>query len=239
MVGKNQIFFGSDFPVVTENVTVDIYPSTRELLQQLKLGLVEEALTVVNHIEQQIREERFLTLDHLQLIGMEIAVLLFAEVKEWTEIGNQISREYDFYQFNLEIKQSQTVTEIFDKLREIICEICIAVNLFRKSMHHTLIKEAINYITANFDKTELSLHNVADQIHLSPTYLSNIFKKEQGINFFDFILELRMNKAKELLRDGTLKVYEVAQQVGYNNVHYFSSCFKKYTGISPTDFKSY
>ena len=106
-------------------------------------------------------------------------------------------------------------------------------------MHHNLIQQAIDYITANFSNTELSLQNVAAQIHLSPTYLSNIFKKEQGINFSDFILELRMNKAKELLRDGTLKVYEVAQWVGYNNVHYFSSCFKKYTGISPMDFKNH
>ncbi len=238
ITGGNQIYFGRELPTETENSTVDIYPMARELVQQLKLGLLEESLTVVAQIEKEILEERLVTLERLRLIGLEIAVLLFAEVKEWSEIGNQISKKYDVYQFTLNLNQSQTTTEIFGKLRRLITEICTAVNLFRKSMHHTLIQQALDYITANFGKTELSLQDVAAQIHLSPTYLSNIFKKEQGINFFDFILELRMNKAKKLLRDGTLKVYEVAQLVGYNNVHYFSASFKKYTGISPTDFKN-
>lgn len=238
VLGTNQIFSGCDLPTVPNYVELDIYPVIRELLQQIKLGLLEESLTLVDHIEQQIRAKQFLAFDHLQLIGMEIAVLLFAEVKEWPEIGAQIGRKYDSYQFNLQIKQSQTITEVLDKLREVIREICAVVNQFRKSMQHTIIEQAIDYITVNFSNADLSLQDVAEQIHLSPTYLSNMFKKEQGINFFDFILDLRMNKAKTLLRDGALKVYEVAEAVGYNNVHYFSACFKKYTGISPTDFKN-
>jgi two-component system response regulator YesN len=239
ILGKNQVFFGPDLPMTSENVTVDVYPIARKLLQQLKLGLLEEALTLVNRVEQQIRAERCLALDHLQMIGMELAVLLFAEVKEWPEIGAKISQKYDSYQFNFAIKQAQTVTEVFDRLREVIREICTAVNTLRKSLQHNLITQAIGYITANYNKTDLSLHDVAAQIHLSPTYLSNTFKKEQGINFSDFILELRMKKAMELLRGSDFKVYEVAELVGYNNVHYFSACFKKYTnGISPTDFKN-
>jgi two-component system response regulator YesN len=106
-----------------------------------------------------------------------------------------------------------------------------------KSMQKTLIGQAIDYITAHFSQPDLSLQEVAEAIHISPTYLSSIFKKEQGSNFSDFILELRMKKAKELLGSGVMKVYEVAEAVGYNNVHYFSACFKKYSGISPTDFK--
>ena len=237
ILGKNQIFFGRDLPIAPENVTLDFYPAARELLQQLRLGLLEESLALIDQIEQQIRAEPFLALDHLQLIGMGLAVLLFTEVKEWPEIGAQIDQKYDLYQFSLEIKRSQTVTEVFGKLREVIRDICNAMNLLRENLQHILIEQAIEYIVANYNK-DISLQDVADQIHLSPTYFSNIFKKEKGVNFSDFVLELRMNQAMELLRNSGLKVYEVAEEVGYNNVHYFSACFKKYTGISPTDFKS-
>lgn len=117
------------------------------------------------------------------------------------------------------------------------CSMMEISHILGENINKTLIQQAIDYIITHFDKSDLSLQEVAREIHLSPTYLSSIFKKEQGINFSDFILTLRMKKAKELLLSGAFKVYEVAELVGYNNVHYFSACFKKYTGISPTDFK--
>lgn len=118
-------------------------------------------------------------------------------------------------------------------------EACTAleINHVLGSMQNTLVGQAIDYITGHYNQSDLSLQEIAGVIHLSPTYLSSIFKKEQGINFSDFVLDLRMDKAKELLSSGVLRVYEVAELVGYNNVHYFSACFKKYTGISPTDYK--
>ena len=99
---------------------------------------------------------------------MGLAVLLFTEVKEWPEIGAQIDQKYDLYQFSLEIKRSQTVTEVFGKLREVIRDICNAMNLLRENLQHILIEQAIEYIVANYNK-DISLQDVADQIHLSPT----------------------------------------------------------------------
>ncbi|MOA64252.1 Bifunctional transcriptional activator/DNA repair enzyme AdaA [compost metagenome] len=78
---------------------------------------------------------------------------------------------------------------------------------------------------------------MADEVHISPTYLSYIFKKEQNINFSDYLLETRMKVAMELLRMKDLKSYEVAELVGYSNAQYFRTCFKKYTGCSPSAFK--
>jgi two-component system response regulator YesN len=64
-----------------------------------------------------------------------------------------------------------------------------------------------------------------------------MFKKELGINFIDYLNGLRIEKAKELLMDPKYKTYEVAEKVGINDAHYFSRLFKKYVGISPTEFK--
>lgn len=69
------------------------------------------------------------------------------------------------------------------------------------------------------------------------TYFSSLFKKETGRNFTDYLTELRMNKAKELLREKDIMVSDVAEMVGYNDLKYFSRLFKKITGISPSDYK--
>ena len=237
ILGQDQTLTVQDPPRPAGRATVDIYPAARELLRPIKLGLLDESLAHLARMERQIMAEP-LPLDHLQLIGMEIMMLLFTEVKEWPEIGEKIGRQYNFYQFHLEIKQLQSAGAIFAKLREVVRDLCNAVNTIRKKLQQTLVEQAMEYIVANYAKDGLSLQDVASQIHVSPTYLSNIFKKARGINFSDFVLEVRMKKAMELLRNSNLKAYEVAERIGYANVHYFSAIFKKYTGVSPTEFKN-
>jgi two-component system response regulator YesN len=64
-----------------------------------------------------------------------------------------------------------------------------------------------------------------------------MFKKEQGINFVDYLNELRINKAKELLADARYKTYEVAQAVGVPDSHYFSKLFRKYAGMTASEYR--
>lgn len=71
-----------------------------------------------------------------------------------------------------------------------------------------------------------------------PAYLSRLFKKKTGINFVDYLTRLRVEKAKEFLALPALKVYTVAEMVGYENPRYFSRIFKDVTGMSPQDYRS-
>jgi two-component system response regulator YesN len=80
---------------------------------------------------------------------------------------------------------------------------------------------------------------LAEQFHLNHSYLSVLFKKEMGRTISDFMQEARMNKAKELLRDPGIKVYEVAEQVGFQTAAYFTFLFKKTTGTTPQEFRDY
>ncbi|ARP42956.1 putative response regulatory protein [Geobacillus thermodenitrificans] len=101
----------------------------------------------------------------------------------------------------------------------------------------SVVDKAIEYMEQHYNKEGLTLNEVAQAVHVNPSYLSNMFKVKKGTNFSDCLLELRMRKAMELLRDRNAKVYEVAEMVGYSNPQYFSVCFKKYVGLSPLDFK--
>lgn len=84
---------------------------------------------------------------------------------------------------------------------------------------------------------QLSLEGVAEQIHVSPKYLSRLFKDEMGIGFSEYLTQVRLEAAEKLLSGSALSVREIAVQVGYLDEKYFSRLFKKETGLKPTEFR--
>ncbi len=98
------------------------------------------------------------------------------------------------------------------------------------------IAQAVDYIHAHYLDT-LTLQQVADRVHVSKNYLSILFKKSTGHNFIDYVITLRVQKARELLSLTDLKVYEVAERSGFHDVKYFGKLFKKMTGYSPLEYR--
>lgn len=102
--------------------------------------------------------------------------------------------------------------------------------------NRVLIEKAMHYVRQHYDQP-LSLESVADYVHISPSYLSVLFKKYAKINFSKFLRNCRIAQAKERLVTTHDKVYEIATQVGYPNSKYFIDLFKETTGISPHEYR--
>ena len=96
------------------------------------------------------------------------------------------------------------------------------------------MEEAIH---AQLSDPELSLKSLAFQLGFSPSYLSVLIKKELGLPFQDYLIQERMKKAKLLLLTTDLKIYEIAEQVGFEDMNYFSQRFKQVVGLTPRQFK--
>lgn len=122
----------------------------------------------------------------------------------------------------------ESILELFDRVTEMLTRKGMALN--------PLIEKAMIYIHAHLEET-LSLETIADHVHVNPTHLSRTFKKECGENMTEFINKVRIEKAQELLSFSNTLAYEVAEKVGFNDPAYFSAIFKKYTGLSPKEFK--
>lgn len=128
--------------------------------------------------------------------------------------------------------------EIMDLVLESISEFMTALkNLLKeKNILSTEISKALLYMKKNYVK-ELSLQEVAEHVNLSPSYFSSIFKKELNVNFIEYLNDIRISNAKELLRNTSMKSYEIAEKVGFKESTYFSVLFKKATGTSPNKFR--
>nr|WP_213087411.1 response regulator [Streptococcus pacificus] len=83
----------------------------------------------------------------------------------------------------------------------------------------------------------LSLKTLANQLSFSPNYLSVLIKKDLGMSFQDYLIQERLKKAKRLLLTTHLKIYEIAEQVGFEDMNYFSQRFKQVVGVTPSQFK--
>lgn len=99
-----------------------------------------------------------------------------------------------------------------------------------------LIHQALNYVSGRLG-SDLTVQECAGVVHLSPSYFSNLFKKETGMTFMQYVTSARMDKAKELLLEG-MQVQDITFELGYRDRPYFSELFKKHTGLTPTEFRA-
>lgn len=102
----------------------------------------------------------------------------------------------------------------------------------------TVIGNAKEYINNCYSR-EIGLDDVAAFVQLSPAYFSRLFKQETGENFIDYLIKVRMEHGKRLLETTNHKTYEISQMVGYKKSKYFSKLFKKYSGYTATEYRSY
>jgi len=96
--------------------------------------------------------------------------------------------------------------------------------------------QVCRYVLENIDGN-ISLSAVSDSLFMNKSYISEVFKQKTGLSFIEYLTIVKMERAKKLVGDGRLKAYEVAELLGFKDVEYFSRLFKKYTGITPSEYR--
>lgn len=146
--------------------------------------------------------------------------------------------------------EAVNITEMYDKIMEMeTCDHIMAwfeetlqgisnsmAPMEENAKSADVVQQIVEYIDNNYDK-EISLGGIADQLGLDPSYVSRLFKNESGVNFMEYLLSLRIKRAKELLITTKNTVADVGRSVGYENTHSFIRIFKKYEGVTPGQYK--
>lgn len=99
------------------------------------------------------------------------------------------------------------------------------------------VLDAMNYIAEHYSDSDISITPIARSLSVSESHLSHVFKKETSYTIVNYLTQYRIHMAMKLLQDRRYKVYEVAEMVGYRDVAYFGSTFKKLTGMSPSEYQ--
>lgn len=130
-----------------------------------------------------------------------------------------------------------SVAEIRDRLQDILLGALAYRDSLTNQQHGAMLHQVHTYIDRHYMDAALSLNEVAGQVNLSPSHFSAVFSQETGQTFKEYLTEVRIRRAKELLRSTTLKSFEISYQIGYSDPHYFSYVFRKQTGLSPKEYR--
>jgi two-component system, response regulator YesN len=122
----------------------------------------------------------------------------------------------------------ESLAEVYD---EAMADIAAAVH------HGSFVLLAQNYVEAHIGDPDLSLEEVAESVEISPGHLSRLFKQETGHSFVDYLTRVRVARAVHLMSDPAMKIYQVAESVGYQSQHYFSRAFKRVLGRPPVELR--
>ena len=150
--------------------------------------------------------------------------------------GTLMQRSDDYFTKVLQsIYEANTVDELKNVITKYIKYCCNNIN--KQSTVTAIVSASLKIINSQLDDPDLNLNNVALQLNVTPNYLSNRFSRDMKQSFSNYLTSLRIDKAKHLLKSLDLKVYEVACQVGFIDVAYFSRVFKENTSLTPLQYR--
>ncbi|MFD2611185.1 response regulator transcription factor [Paenibacillus gansuensis] len=191
--------------------------------------------------------------DKLQELAEEVIRRLLAiqGTAETLRIRREVNYQLQGLLFTWEERQQRSVSaaeSVFDKLtlmqctlagwKEAFLSVFLPVQRERPSAARRPIEKALQFIEENYNRS-ITLQDTADLLYLNPSYLSRLFHEETGETFSKYIVRVRMRRAKELLKNTPLKVYEIADRVGYKDFRHFAKTFKETEGITPAQYRDY
>jgi two-component system response regulator YesN len=205
-----------------------------ETEQKLQLSMEkrekEAAKAIIHQFYQQANEQSA----NLLKINFNVAVTL-------TKLLNRLGLNPEsFLGSELKLYRQLNVCTSLEQLLltvDGILEICFEqIGKNEKSWNNSVMAKAMEFIILHYNE-DISLQSVSEHISLSPAYLSKQFKKTYNQNFIEFLIQYRMEKARELLKSSTYSVNEVSFIVGFKDEKHFFRTFKKITGVTPGAYK--
>lgn len=144
----------------------------------------------------------------------------------------------DAENFKAAIQSIHTAEEMKEYMQRFLSRALELRDMVSGRRYSDIIEAAKERIEDTYMSEEISLNTVAASVGMSPSYFSSIFSREMGKTFVEYLTQIRMEKAKELLMCSSMKTSEIGYEVGYKDPHYFSYLFKKIQGCSPKDYRA-
>lgn len=208
--------------------------SSKELMAQVGQLVIKLKECIADHSVYQyknIMDELFGLLRSMPVLSSDEVKKLFSGI---LFLLNELDTCFDEMNY---ISAAETLDELQSLFEEILnrkaCH-CLEEDQYKNCSF--LVKRILNYVNENYQK-ELSLSLLSEELNISPNYISRVFREEVGKTLFNYINEVRVEKAKKLMHQQELKIYEIGEKVGFNSSVHFNIVFNKLTGCSPKQYR--
>lgn len=232
-LGKNQTINYSD---IYKNSNSTAAANTSTMRNDLKYLIMTGDKERINHFVDSLFEKELFIVDtyYIQFICITIIYYIQINLLELNEKPSNIMEEIfmtvdRYYKLN-------TVDDAKHWLKNLIWKVSSYMNSKDRRKNKKVIEVLKNFMHENYNK-DLTVAEIAQKAYLSPCYANYIFKKETGVTLMEYLTRIRMEEAQRLLRNSLLKVYEIADMVGYKSSSYFSSVFKEHFKMTPLEFR--
>lgn len=228
--GERSVLTPEEAEAVADRSFYYPFETERQLLALIKEGRKPEAMELIGQtLRINAEEKRLSPADRAAFLTMLLATtqrVLQATGRTWEQVYGEAQPPERLTGLDLSAASLPPLLSHFERLAD-------SVDAGRRRSDRHVVEQMVDYLHEHYVR-DVSLTDLSEQFHLTPNYISTIFKDYTGSNFKDYLNEYRVNRAKALLRsDPSLSVGELAQRVGCNHAMTFSRMFKKYEGVSP------
>lgn len=194
----------------------------------------EKAVKLVRRTCDRAGFGNSVSISYLKNLLFEMLTDITREIEQWSMGLRQKEGMQQDYVWELMLR-FETVSEIQEYLLGKIDELFEAAGLL--ASENKTVRQAVRVLRSQYMREELTVAEVAEQVYVTPNYLSTLFKKEMGVTVSDYLTYVRVERAKELLRSPGIKLYEAARQVGYGDPNYFTKAFKRREQMTPSEYR--
>jgi two-component system response regulator YesN len=236
----HQLFRGQQCLIFSEEIMLlnskeYVYPSSKEkqLVDFLMSGKTEEAKAVYTDI---IGETAMYSITVVQL-SLSHLTLTVNNVIRILKQNNALSVMLEFDATIIGLSHVESIDEVNEKFYRLFDALKLNVEEKKSLKHDDLVRRMNEIIERDYTSPNLGLNSIADELNMSPIYISRLYKQSTTLALPDVIQDTRMNMAKRLLIETDYSVADIAEKTGYTSSSYFYRMFKKNTGVTPNDFR--
>lgn len=233
---KDNVIFIEDVDV-TGKKEGSIYPFNLEdkIIMALKTGDIANIKKYTGRFYDFFTREAESTPADIKRATLQLGYLILKKQIEWnisTKIIKTIEKTLE-----ITVKNANSLTELKKFINNFLLEIAKEIKERQIEQDQSHINRTKEFIQNNYSQ-DLTLKDIAKVIYITPNYLANLFKNKTGKTVISYLTEVRIEEARRLLLETPLKVYQIAEKVGYHDSKYFSQVFKKQVGITPNEYRN-
>lgn len=245
---SHKFFLGNNSIIYIEDVTssqmftqinnpkdfVNLNHLQHKILYSLKAGNIIDVSVKTDTYFSHLTNEKLFTIGYLQGLCINLIVKAYSCVYEMDNSTHTIFSEYPNSIHR--ILAAETVTQMQSIAREILLKITKYFEEKSNFKHNNLIND-IKYFVDNHYMENISLVDIANEVYMSTNYICALFKKETSMTIHDYLMKAKMKKARSMLENTDMKIFEIAFALGYENPNYFSYSFKRHELKTPQQYR--